>query len=599
MPSSADNLGNHNATTRLNMAGNDILINSGRFIENQDGDQNIQIADDNPTWNGDGYGGVTRFYGDGTLASSKLEAGGLQLERRLQVKGGGAGVDKVLRSDATGNATWVDIKTAGIGDDLGNHIATTGIKRSNHNVGHLEGSYNNVGANSTNTNPIYTIGSAYNPTTTALSNMYGTGYSHSNFWGTAADRPTGWGEYVAADGDIRVILEASSGRIWAAGDIRSNGGYRVDGNVVIDDGAGWHRSYGNTGWYNGTHGGGWYMTDATWVRAYNNKSVWTPQTMQADVRMQSPVFNFGNWNNGAPADIDGQLFRTGGQACIEVDDWLYIRDNDENQRIRLNTDAGRIECGPGAYNGNAISFGGYITSNSTSDGHRVLPLTGNYGYVGTNTQYWWYMHSNNFIDPSSRDKKKDFTQLDGPLYEYVMNDIDKLNPTFYRYKGETKEFVEGNETKYRPNMHLGVILEDAPDYIQDQAFSGIDIYAMGVLSLAGVKYNRNEIQQIKQSYTNKLEHGQGQVVGAETNVLFSAVYSNSLNGKAPIVNVTPTSANTGFYITDITDQGFKVVGNSSFYFNWSATNIYTDNRIDGKRSGCCTKHRRIGRFGRR
>ncbi|WP_415954876.1 shufflon system plasmid conjugative transfer pilus tip adhesin PilV [Phocaeicola coprophilus] len=35
----------------------------------------------------------------------------------------------------------------------------------------------------------------------------------------------------------------------------------------------WFRSTGNSGWINETYGGGWYMTDSTWIRAYNNKSI--------------------------------------------------------------------------------------------------------------------------------------------------------------------------------------------------------------------------------------------------------------------------------------------------------------------------------------
>lgn len=35
----------------------------------------------------------------------------------------------------------------------------------------------------------------------------------------------------------------------------------------------WFRSEGSTGWYSQTYGGGWYMTDTTWIRAYNNKSI--------------------------------------------------------------------------------------------------------------------------------------------------------------------------------------------------------------------------------------------------------------------------------------------------------------------------------------
>lgn len=35
----------------------------------------------------------------------------------------------------------------------------------------------------------------------------------------------------------------------------------------------WFRSTGNTGWLNETYGGGWYMTDSAWIRAYANKSI--------------------------------------------------------------------------------------------------------------------------------------------------------------------------------------------------------------------------------------------------------------------------------------------------------------------------------------
>lgn len=101
---------------KLHVVG-DILLTGGlRHIEVQAGDQNIQLDDANPVWNGQTYGGVTRFFGDGALASSKLEAGGLQLERRIQIKGGNPAAGRVLTSDATGNATW---QTPTVGDITG------------------------------------------------------------------------------------------------------------------------------------------------------------------------------------------------------------------------------------------------------------------------------------------------------------------------------------------------------------------------------------------------------------------------------------------------------------------------------------------------
>lgn len=36
----------------------------------------------------------------------------------------------------------------------------------------------------------------------------------------------------------------------------------------------WFRSTGNTGWRSESYGGGWYMTDSTWIRTYGSKSVY-------------------------------------------------------------------------------------------------------------------------------------------------------------------------------------------------------------------------------------------------------------------------------------------------------------------------------------
>jgi hypothetical protein len=117
---------------------------------------------------------------------------------------------------ATGTLTVRDVKFS-----AGYHL-----QRSDHHSGHLEGSYNNVGGNSTNTNPIYTIGSSYNPASTTLGNMYGVGFSKNtaSFMTGALDagNNSGWGLYVAADGDARVFLNGSHGIISSTGQHYAN-----------------------------------------------------------------------------------------------------------------------------------------------------------------------------------------------------------------------------------------------------------------------------------------------------------------------------------------------------------------------------------------
>ena len=40
----------------------------------------------------------------------------------------------------------------------------------------------------------------------------------------------------------------------------------------------WVRTVGTTGWYSESYGGGWHMTDSTWLRAYNGKQIYTSST---------------------------------------------------------------------------------------------------------------------------------------------------------------------------------------------------------------------------------------------------------------------------------------------------------------------------------
>ena len=98
---------------------------------------------------------------------------------------------------------------------------------------------------------------------------------------------TGLGSWVdpntLVSGDNLGNHTATTTLNMGANAINSNAG------VIRDANGGWVRTYGNTGWYNGTYGGGWYMTDASWLRAYNNKGVYTAGEIQAGGVLRSSV----------------------------------------------------------------------------------------------------------------------------------------------------------------------------------------------------------------------------------------------------------------------------------------------------------------------
>lgn len=50
----------------------------------------------------------------------------------------------------------------------------------------------------------------------------------------------------------------------------------------------WFRSSGNTGWYNTTYKGGWYMSDTSWIRTHNSVGIYTSKIYaESSIRMSS------------------------------------------------------------------------------------------------------------------------------------------------------------------------------------------------------------------------------------------------------------------------------------------------------------------------
>ena len=192
-----DNLGNHSATTNLAM-------NSNNINEvNQLSGVAVSSYDKLRVWNSSNY----------TIGMVSGQSLGYLNDYAMTF---------TMNENANRGFLWRDVNDAA--SDGAMSLTTDGrlylkgaallngpIRRTDHNTGFLEGSYNNVGANSANTNPIYTIGSNYNPSTTALNNMYGIGYSHTNSSFVTDPGPDSWGMYVAADGDARIWLAASAG----------------------------------------------------------------------------------------------------------------------------------------------------------------------------------------------------------------------------------------------------------------------------------------------------------------------------------------------------------------------------------------------------
>ena len=88
---------------------------------------------------------------------------------------------------------------------------------------------------------------------------------------------TMYGSLNLYSGDITIPGKVQGKTITATVDMNTNTIYASN----------WFRSRGTTGWYSEDYGGGWYMTDADWIRAYNGKGITTNGNMSIGGYIQS------------------------------------------------------------------------------------------------------------------------------------------------------------------------------------------------------------------------------------------------------------------------------------------------------------------------
>lgn len=112
---------------------------------------------------------------------------------------------------------------------------------------------------------------------------------------------------------------------------------------------GWFRTTGDTGWYNEKWGGGFNMTDSTWIRAYNNKSIYTGGQVQAGT-----VQSNGRMTAGEFVQINGVA--TAGTGCPS--NGLVGRDSSGG----ILSCQSRVWVSGANYNGNYTSIGAFVSA---------------------------------------------------------------------------------------------------------------------------------------------------------------------------------------------------------------------------------------------
>jgi Bacterial shufflon protein, N-terminal constant region len=151
-------------------------------------------------------------------------------------------------------------------------------------------------------------------------------------------------------GDETWIRTFGAKNVYCDKVIRADEGYQVDGLQVIDADAGWHRTYGQTGWYNQTYGGGWHMADDIWIRSYGSKNVYCDKVIRADEGYQVDGLQVidadGGWHRtyGQTGWFNGTY---GGGMYMADDTWVRIYNNKAFYSSNTIRTDGELQAGPG------------------------------------------------------------------------------------------------------------------------------------------------------------------------------------------------------------------------------------------------------------
>jgi len=377
---------------------------------------------------------------------------------------------------------------------------------------------------------------------------------------------SGIGVYGQSTSSIAVLGISTSG-VGVQGQSTSNHGvygsttvankFGVDGynsnatgTGVIGTGSGATGIYlttGSGGAFTGNDAGlvarGRTVADGNGIIVSGNNENWLSLAAGSGVAATGATFGvYGTTDNAAGAGVLGQNANTAG--------WTL-----DGQ--------GRVRAGISTLN--VHNFWGYWQTGSNSDNHRVVSNGDNWGYVGFSGRDWWYGYAVGWTATSNRKEKRNIQYLTDKDYEVLMSDIDNTPLAFYKMKCEDDQFTKGNEAKYAPTMRLGTFTDEAPDYVQDNTFSGISLYEYTSLIFAGVKHNRNVLKKIS---TKVSDFGNADLNGQEIWVEFTEDFKNT----KPTITVTPLDGEASLFISDVSPTGFKVksANNSTVSFNWIA-----------------------------
>ena len=227
-----------------------------------------------------------------------------------------------------------------------------------------------------------------------------------------------------------------------------------------------------------THGGGWFMSDSTWIRAYNDKNIYT-----------------------------------GGEVkCNRVT--TRSMDAPDGQNIDINTKGRALGLNCSSGSGVWVEFKAQWSGSKGTEPSLFNTSGNGWGYIG-GSGYSWYRVYGAGGSVSDRNKKYDITKADcSEQYENIKN----INLYNYRTISDkvNEETGDVEEKIYRQDLMLGCMVDELPTetvFYDNESGDGkaVDMYSYTSMILGATKHLQTKVEtlekenEIKNNKINELE----------------------------------------------------------------------------------------------
>jgi hypothetical protein len=162
----------------------------------------------------------------------------------------------------------------------------------------------------------------------------------------------------------------------------------------------------------------------------------------------------------------------------------------------------------------------------------------------------------------------------------VKQDIKKFKKEDYNSVLSYIDDVDLNYFRYKgkpgeiiKEVKVGLIAEEVPSNLVDPEKKGVSYGALTALNTGAIKAIKDKVEVIEKELRNVSDFGVESVTSEKMEVKFTTDFKQQLNGAKPVVTVTSSDYRTPLSVSNITADGFTVETNSrrdNVTFNWIA-----------------------------